>query len=858
MMKAIHNSNNINCVKSNNVVTILFQKIIKLALNTIQLLCVSCIIAYPILISMPWSKTIIQNELVYNIFPKDSKGGTTVVMLSLPILISGSISILLCHPLLSSSSSSRRSNANYSIVITRMKHLMKVLRNKLSFCNNNKYSSICKVICFIILPSAFYVVKSTYQKLLINNAYKSISISRRYSTFGNILAMVSIMTFSSWLFLPISTKHYGPTFLSSMFKDINYHIWAGRIIVLGGCVHGICYIIRYYIDGENILHFLIPPIGCFINNKSYKPTCTSTKSKCTCYNIMLNFTGLIAMIGLIIIYVSSLFKVRRNYYKLYIVTHYISSIIIIIFVCMHYNKSILYISGGLVYYLCMNVPIWINNLPYPYTSNNKPVDIVKIEDIDNEILCITLQVTDYAMKIYKPNDYVYIKIPTVSIISHPYTMNKTMINSESNNHNQMNIMLRTNGKFTSKLHTYLYQNEERKKIYITGFHSHNNLVKQIGDHDTCIIIATGIGITPYLTLISDMILSNNNDNEKKNITFYWLCRESKLIEYIQREYFNYWMKKCNTTTKNQNISINIVIYNTSSLSLSSSSLFSIDDNDNETINDNISSDDITDATSINIEKEEEITTKLSSKINNQTIPFTPTKLNEQNNSKLITFILFSIYTWLGVFVIYKSYLKYQTTTSNGYVVSIHTIIGRFYALLIFCIYTILFGLIVNFIYYLYYSIIYKHWKYYGTSITYQNVTHDDDDTHTTVDEYIEQKDNGNNVNINSISNNIDMMNGNNTIGINNGIALSPLCLSPEQQHDINKVLSIKKYYIGRPDISDLILSILNNDDYDDNVLTTETSYGLFCCVIPSVMNDINKCIQTEYDDVTVYEEAFLI
>ena len=87
-------------------------------------------------------------------------------------------------------------------------------------------------------------------------------------------------------------------------------------------------------------------------------------------------------------------------------------------------------------------------------------------------------------------------------------MNKTMINSESNNHNQMNFMLRTNGNFTSKLHACLYQNKERKKTCVTGFCSHNNLVKQIGNHDASIVIATDIGVSPYLTLISDITSCN--------------------------------------------------------------------------------------------------------------------------------------------------------------------------------------------------------------------------------------------------------------------------------------------------------------------------------------------------------------
>ena len=86
-------------------------------------------------------------------------------------------------------------------------------------------------------------------------------------------------------------------------------------------------------------------------------------------------------------------------------------------------------------------------------------------------------------------------------------------------------------------------------MVIDGFYGQSSLVEKVMGYDVAVIVAGGVGVTPYLSLLSDLCslegtegtaddssLGLGDVNPKQCIELHWICRDSALIEYVKEEY----------------------------------------------------------------------------------------------------------------------------------------------------------------------------------------------------------------------------------------------------------------------------------------------------------------------------------
>jgi len=80
-------------------------------------------------------------------------------------------------------------------------------------------------------------------------------------------------------------------------------------------------------------------------------------------------------------------------------------------------------------------------------------------------------------------------------------------------------------------------------IYLDGFHGSPNRIQQAFQHDVVVLVAGGIGITPYLSLLPNLLQQASNTHNHhhyllKKVVLHWNCRDPALISYVKREYLD--------------------------------------------------------------------------------------------------------------------------------------------------------------------------------------------------------------------------------------------------------------------------------------------------------------------------------
>jgi len=442
------------------------------------------------------------------------------------------------------------------------------------------------------------------------------SVDKALSKSGNIFGMLAVVVLSSML---IPVTHRGPIlrlFGCESIKAINFHMWSGRIIIVASIIHGTEHTIRYALQGKDVLKaFYFPSIGCWRNPQTYEPeVCDQADGDdgCSCYDHFLPITGLAAIVGLVLIGLSSLYKIRRENFAAFATMHYILTPLTFLAICIHYNKAILYASGSLLYYLASNIPAWIERVSQQQSCGQQSnVNVVAVERLNSDssrnavqrpCVALTLEASEAATQQFFPGAYVYLSVPGISRVSHPFSANSVVGQTK-----QIRVIFRVVGPFTRALENALfarsvtmapliagheeddsddYENHHLStdyhppipfpKIYLDGYYGSESIRRLVSKHDVCVLVAAGIGITPYLSLISESISMSRIQSDglmiqdpqpgvtqqPKQIILHWICRDRSLIEYCRKEYFEFDSDDGQKIEGDECCSVKVVIHKT--------------------------------------------------------------------------------------------------------------------------------------------------------------------------------------------------------------------------------------------------------------------------------------------------------
>ena len=370
--------------------------------------------------------------------------------------------------------------------------------------------------------------------------------------FANSFGHIALWTFSFFL-IPVARhspllKVFGWDLSRSVH---NFHIWPGRIIVISSAVHGAVHMYRWKrAINESLLRMILPNFACWRSGQyasEQAGSCLDDITGCSCDSVFRNFVGLLALAGMAIIFLTSLPIVRRQQYLFYYLVHVIAAPILVILLCLHFTRSLVYMAPSLLYYTASSFPAIVETV-CSRQQRGTGVRVLGCKRIHftgelQPCVDLTIEASDDAMQQYKPGQHVFVFAPGFSIVSHPFTVNRVI-----GQHHQLRMVFRERGSFTRALSASLCGSNAgvpSVPMHVDGYHGSTSRVNDAQKHDTVVMIAGGIGIVAYLSLVDELVsaTSRGTNGSLQEITLLWLCREASLIQFIRCEYLERMYRK---------------------------------------------------------------------------------------------------------------------------------------------------------------------------------------------------------------------------------------------------------------------------------------------------------------------------
>ena len=276
------------------------------------------------------------------------------------------------------------------------------------------------------------------------------------------------------------------------------------------------------------------------------------------YGYWRNFTGVVSCLALILLCITSLSKIRRWSYRLFYATHVVLGWTMLIFALLHWGPAGLYMMPSIIYYLACTMPVVIQSFANFFIDGG--VKLSKTTFIRNSNKCVEMifpkSHAAHLMETAYSGPYVRICVPELSLMWHPFT-----VASSFDDPSKLKLLFRVYGPFTNKLYNRLEmcENAEDEKlrlpptILIDGYYGSQDWASQAMKHDSVLMVAGGIGITPFLSMIATLHAAISNcsqtfDKNKHKVTtkyvaFHWFCRDEGLIRHVLQHHLRFMIKK---------------------------------------------------------------------------------------------------------------------------------------------------------------------------------------------------------------------------------------------------------------------------------------------------------------------------
>ncbi|CEP08820.1 hypothetical protein [Parasitella parasitica] len=268
-------------------------------------------------------------------------------------------------------------------------------------------------------------------------------------------------------------------------------------------------------------------------------------------------TGTIAMWGFLIMFASSLEYIRRNYFEVFYYCHVIFLIVAIIFSCWHETTCFAFFIPAVI--------LWFaDRVVRTYQSwCNRPtmvrVDQVAAQTASQDGILRVLYEHNM-LKHFRPGQYVFASF----VINgkklweyanwHPFTISEVF-------HKQTKSMasfhIKALGTKTRDLLKTATAND-KLKVYIDGPYGPQ---LQYQDFPVAAFFATGVGVTPAMCVIKDIIDKKSvglRTISTEHVYLIWAVRISDEVP-VYMDMFNYWNEKCKNAVSPIRFSVTVYI-----------------------------------------------------------------------------------------------------------------------------------------------------------------------------------------------------------------------------------------------------------------------------------------------------------
>lgn len=382
-----------------------------------------------------------------------------------------------------------------------------IINKILNFIRFNKISilfSICYTIVNIIAFISTFMHFYTVQYYMMENIKIYKSIAKSSASIILLNTFISIFPLITYRFKIINYIYF-PHYLNLVL-----HYLCFGMIVIFAIIHAICHFIILHIIYElsNICVYNaleLDKLGVDIKFNSY-------------LKLLPVWSGILLimiMIGFFILWI--LLKYKKIRHSIFYNYHLAIVILYFLFLLLHGSLNWLGPSQT-IYWIILPIGIYL------FDKYKKIFHIHKLiscyAQVSNDFIKLTIVKTTNIIKyMTEPSMTLDIKIPIISKFEwHKFTI------TTSPNDDYLVLYIRSTGKWTNKLKSYIINNSIYSEMNLILYADKitNNVIKYTSLYNILLLVCTGYGITPYISLIRDVIYNPNKYKNVKQINIIWI------------------------------------------------------------------------------------------------------------------------------------------------------------------------------------------------------------------------------------------------------------------------------------------------------------------------------------------------
>ncbi|KAJ4895121.1 Ferric reduction oxidase 2 [Raphanus sativus] len=282
----------------------------------------------------------------------------------------------------------------------------------------------------------------------------------------------------AFLFLPVARgSSLLPAVGLTSESSIKYHIWLGHMVLAIFTVHGLCYII-YWVSMHESSQMLM----------------WDTKH-------ISNLAGEISLFAGLLMWATTFPVIRRRFFEVFFYTHYLY-IVFMLFFLLHVGISFSFIAFPGFY-------IFMVDRFLRFLQSRDNIRVLSARILPSHTIELTF--SKNPSLVYSPTSILFVNIPSISKLQwHPFTITS----SSKLEPEKLSVVIKSEGKWSTKLYQSLSSSDQIDHLAVSVEGPYGPASTDFLRHEALVMVSGGSGITPFISVIRDMIATRQNQKCK--------------------------------------------------------------------------------------------------------------------------------------------------------------------------------------------------------------------------------------------------------------------------------------------------------------------------------------------------------
>ncbi|KAL5813072.1 hypothetical protein ACOSQ3_028022 [Xanthoceras sorbifolium] len=274
-------------------------------------------------------------------------------------------------------------------------------------------------------------------------------------------------------------------------SSIKYHIWLGHITMILFTSHGLCYII-FWSTTHQISQML----------KWDKISIS-------------NLAGEIALVSGLAMWMTSIPRIRRKIFELFLYTHQLYIVFVVFFV---FHVGFSYASIMLPGFFLFFIDRFLR-----FLQSQQRIRLISARVLPCET--VELNFSKSPGLSYSPTSIVFVNFPAISRLQwHPFTVTS----SSSLDPEKLTVVIKSEGSWSQKLYQMLSSPLPIDHLDVSIEGPYGPASTHFTRHDKLVMVSGGSGITPFISIIRDLL--SQASTGKKTPRILLICAFKKSVD----------------------------------------------------------------------------------------------------------------------------------------------------------------------------------------------------------------------------------------------------------------------------------------------------------------------------------------